>query len=56
MRFLIFLLWLLLILRFGAPGAPRPAPLPATGPRRREWAAALVLAGRVFAVKVQVLL
>ena len=56
MKLILLLLWLLLIVRFGAPGAPRPAPLPAAGPRRREWAAALVLAGRVFAVKVQVLL
>jgi hypothetical protein len=53
----ILILWLLLILRFTAlPALRRPVLLTAPRPKARQWIAVRPLAGRIVALRVQVVL
>ena len=47
----LFLVWPLLVLRFGAPS---PARRPAGRPLARQWGAIAPIGGRVVAVRLQV--
>jgi hypothetical protein len=53
----ILILWPALVLVWGLPGRPSPAPRPAgLAIYRRQWAAVIPMRQRVLAVRLQVVL